>query len=488
MKLNSKSILAVVLLTLGLLLLLLMLVLAEKLLSIWHYLQQAPVWFWLLYALAIMIVALLPLWMWFKWTRPKNQSEKKPKIIDEAGLQQALETAQSRGIDITSAQQELDELQRRRQNKRFYICLFGGASSGKSSFIQALIPTAHTEIDVIKGTTLEVLRYQHENLEVTDLPGFDAIEQDHLSRLALAESRRAHVVIFMLSGDFSRSEMMFFESLKDWHKPMVIALNKSDRYQLEELQQIKQAIADKTEHKYPVVAISTGGFDTVIRKQPDGRQLTETITRQPDIAPLIRAVKRVIAEDSESLHRFRDAGMLMLAERTLTEATAEHNKLAAMRTIERHSRRAMVGAMASIAPGSDIIIQGAIGSQMVKELCQIYKVPIKQLQVDEILRAAGSKLKTSTSMVLAVAGNAFKSFPGLGTAAGGLLHAVAYGLIFNALGRAVLTTINETGRLDSEQTKQIFEDNLLGSSDKMAKNLAQMALAVKAKKSSQNSD
>ncbi|KAA3638477.1 MAG: hypothetical protein DWP95_12580, partial [Proteobacteria bacterium] len=223
MKLNSKSLLAVALVLIGLLLLLLLLVLAEKLLSIWHYLQQAPLWFWLLYGLAIVVVATLPLWLWFKWTRSKNEQHSKPVVVDEAGLKQAVETAQQRGVDTSAAQQELDELQRRRQNKRFYVCLFGSASSGKSSFIQALIPHAQTEIDVIKGTTLEVLRYQYEALEITDLPGFDAINQEQLRQLAVAESQRAHVVVFMLNSDCSRSEMAFCQSLQKWRKPMVIA-------------------------------------------------------------------------------------------------------------------------------------------------------------------------------------------------------------------------------------------------------------------------
>lgn len=484
MKLNSKSLLAAVLLVIGLVLLLLLLVLAEKLLSIWHYLQQAPLWFWMLYGLAIVVVAALPLWLWFKWAVPKDPQNKKPQVVDEPGLQQALEAAEQRGVDTSQARQELDELARRRDNQRFYICLLGQASSGKSSFVQALMPEARTDIDVIKGTTLEVLRYQYESLEITDLPGFDAVQQEQLAQLAVTEGQRAHVVVFILNSDFTRTEMDFFQALKKWHKPMVIALNKSDRYSEQELARVKQAISAKVDARYPVVSISTGGHETVIKTRPDGRQVTETVPRTVDIEPLIQALQQVLKDNADSLHRFRDAGLLMLAEQKLSAATAEHNETVALRTIERHSKRAMVGAMASIAPGSDIIIQGAIGSQMLKELCQIYQVPVKQLQIDDVLRAAGSKLKTSTSMVLAVSGNALKSFPGLGTITGGLLHAVAYGLIFNALGRAVMTTLTETGRLDTEQTKLTFEDNLLGSSDKMAKNLAQMALAVKAKKTS----
>jgi type VI protein secretion system component VasK len=165
-------------LVIGLVLLLLLLVLAEKLLSIWHYLQQAPLWFWMLYGLAIVVVAALPLWLWFKWAGPKDPQNKKPQVVDEPGLQQALEAAEQRGVDTSQARQELDELARRRDNQRFYICLLGQASSGKSSFVQALMPEARTDIDVIKGTTLEVLRYQYENLEITDLPGFDAVQQE----------------------------------------------------------------------------------------------------------------------------------------------------------------------------------------------------------------------------------------------------------------------------------------------------------------------
>lgn len=488
MKFNSKTLLAVVLLAFGLLLLLLLLVLAEKLLSIWHYLQQAPLWLLVVYVMLLMAAALIPVWLWLKLTRPSGHAKPRQPVVDETSLNEAIQTAAQRGVDIAPVQAELDELHRRRGNQLFYISLFGHASSGKSSLVQALIPAAETSVDVVKGTTVEVLRYRHEQLEITDLPGFDAIDQAELAEMAMEESQRAHVVVFLLSSDFSRTEMGLFKMLQDWRKPMVIALNKSDQYSQAELSQLQQAINAKTKHEYPVVIINTGGSQTVIKKLKEGSQQTQVVLQKPDIKPLLKAIEQVVKADAESLHRFRDAGILLLADQKLKQANEAHNRLMAERTIERHTKRAMVGAMASIAPGSDIIIQGAIGSQMVKELCQLYEVPVKQLQIDEILRSAGGKLKTSTSMILAVAGNAFKAFPGVGTAAGGLLHAVAYGLIFNALGRAVMITVTTTGELDAAQTKRTFEDNLLGPSEQMAKNLAQMALSIRQQKKSLPND
>ena len=52
-----------------------------------------------------------------------------------------------------------------------------------------------------------------------------------------------------------------------------------------------------------------------------------------------------------------------------------------------------------------------------------------------------------TAHLLAVAGNALKAFPGVGTIAGGLTHAVAYGLIFDALGNGLRSSLDEGGAL-----------------------------------------
>ena len=46
-------------------------------------------------------------------------------------------------------------------------------------------------------------------------------------------------------------------------------------------------------------------------------------------------------------------------------------------------------------------------------------------------------------MVVAVIGNGLKAFPGLGTLSGGALHAIAYGLLFDRLGHALLESLEQ---------------------------------------------
>ncbi len=484
MKLNSKSLLAIIFTVLGLFALVMVLILAEKLLAIWDYLQSAPLWVTVMYAALIVVVTSIPVWLFVKLTRPKVKTEPQVQVLDEQSLEQAIQQEQLRGVDTQAADAEMLELRERRSSGQFHISLFGSASTGKTSLIQSLIPDAHVKTDVVKGTTIAAQHHSYGQLEITDLPGFDAVGQDELTQLALEESQRAHVVVFLLNTDLARSEMLLFEKLNEWHKPMVLALNKVDVYSNEQLQQITAAIEQKTRQLFPVVMINTGGFQEVVVEQADGSQQHRTQAVQPNIKPLIDAIEQVVSDNPEALHRFRDAGILMLAEQKLNAASREHNQTVAAETIDRHTKRAIVGALASVAPGSDLVIQGTIGTQLVRELCQLYDVQVNQLQVDEVLKSAGGKLRTSTSLVLAVAGNALKAFPGVGTAAGGIMHAVAYGMIFNSLGKAVLTSVSTQGRLDTEQTKQTFEENLLGSSKELAKDLAKMALRLSREKSS----
>jgi hypothetical protein len=58
-------------------------------------------------------------------------------------------------------------------------------------------------------------------------------------------------------------------------------------------------------------------------------------------------------------------------------------------------------------------------------------------------------VRNTTAIVLAIAGNALKAFPGLGTLGGGMLHAVAYGLVFDSVGRALADTLRERSALDA---------------------------------------
>jgi hypothetical protein len=481
LKFNSKSIFSVVLSIVAIALLLLVLLVTEKLLSIWHYLQEAPLWVSFIYATGIMLVAIFVFYLYWAFIRSKPKQQQNLRPIDESTLRDSMSQQAQRGVDVSEANLELQELDKRRGQENFYIALYGTVSSGKSSFIQALLPEQNIKTNVLSGTTKHIEMYQYKNLAIIDLPGLDDADDfdAEIEQLAIEETLRAHVVVFLTDSDLTQTEMRVITKLRNTKKPMVIALNKSDRYADEEQTQLLKALENKTEKRYPVALISTGGLENIVYQDAQGIQHKKIQKRETNIQPLLDSIEQVVANNPEILHRFRDVSMLMLAQKKLNTAQDLFNREQAENCIKSYTKKAVFGAMASVAPGSDLVIQGTLATKMVQSICQLYDISPKAMEIDQVIRMTGGKLKTSVSLILAVAGNALKSFPGLGTAAGGITHAVSYGMIFNALGNAVLESVTSLGTLDAQATQQKFEENLLGPAQNLAKDLAKMALKIK---------
>jgi uncharacterized protein len=264
-------------------------------------------------------------------------------------------------------------------------------------------------------------------------------------------------------------------------KPCVVALNKADRFRAEELDMLLGRLRGLVGEaaRVDVVAVQAGGQREAVRMLPDGSQEVVVRALPPRVDELGRALQRYLDEDPQVLERLRDTSVFVLVARRLDEAEQRHRRERAEVLTTKYSRRAMVGAMAAITPGSDLVIQGYLGVSFIRELAKLYDVPVRRIDADHLLGMVQKRVARSTTIMLAVAGNALKAFPGLGTLAGGVAHAVAYGMIFEALGKAVAASLASRGDLRPAQAAQAFEENLSENLEARARRFARLALELK---------
>lgn len=451
-------------------------------LSVWERLQAWPDWVRI--GLALLLLALLALAGWGIWRLLRPHPARAPRAapIDRAALEARIERAGSAVPEAAQARSELGELDRRRAQGTVQACLFGQVSTGKSSLLRALAPEAAPAIGAVGGTTVEVKRYRGQlpdgrTLEIADVPGsFEADDADHLA-LARAEAARSHAVVYVVDADLTRAQRRELDALAGFGRPLVLVLNKADRYTHAERQallaRLRQSAAD---HGAAVVSTTAAHSEEALREYPDGRRETVTRERPAQVDELARALSRIAALGAQALEPGREAALFSHIDEQLAEGERRERETRSQQAIERYTRRAVIGALAAIAPGTDLVIQGALATALTRELCQIHGLRAREVDVDELLARAGGLLRTGSSVTLAVVGNALKAFPGLGTLGGGLMHAVAYGLIFDSLGHALADTLAHTRALDRDATLSAFRQRLAAPSAERLLALARMAL------------
>ncbi|MFA7542606.1 MAG: GTPase, partial [Lysobacterales bacterium] len=406
-------------------------------LSVWERLQGMPAGFRYLYAALLAVAGLAVTGLGWRLMRKKRV---RPLPPAPAPTRESLRGRAGGFVEDGlqfQVEQELAELDRRNSDERIQVAVFGAVNAGKSALIRALAPEADTGSDVIAGTTRLVSHHQGRLadgrvLVLADVPGTQ--EDAGREQLAREEVLRAHFVLYVCAADLSRPEAAEVAWLNDFGKPFVLVLNQADRYDDSELAQLRQRLHERT--GVEVIAASAGGGEQVLLVQ-DGHERLAWQEREADVERLRQRLARHLRGPVERWQPARESAVLRGLDQRVGRHEAEDRARRADAVVVKYTRRAVVGALAAVAPGSDLVIQGALGTALVRELAGIYEVPVRQIDVDALIDRIGSTLRTSTAVVLAIAGNAAKAFPGVGTIGGGLAHAVAYGLIFDSLGRAV---------------------------------------------------
>ncbi|MEW8507930.1 MAG: Era-like GTP-binding protein [Candidatus Thiodiazotropha sp.] len=477
-----RLILLVALLFLALLALLLVLQLTESALSVWQILDQLSPVLLVVYVIGLFGFALLvALLSWFLLRKPKRKKAD-PKLgpslpRDREAFAEALADANAKGVDTSAATKELQELERRRDQLTFYVVFFGTVSAGKSALIKALTGVEGIEIDVRAGTTRDIAHYRYGDavdLRLTDAPGILDINPEHV-RIAREEARRAHLVIYVCEGELTRDQYRELVELQSLERPLILALNKQDRYSDQDL----EAILNRLRETLPgieVVPVQAGGKEEIIRIDASGGERREERDREARVDGLMTAIERRIEMERERLDAQRDESLVRLGGEKLHLATQAHRRKQGEKLVREYTGKAMLGAVAAVSPGTDVLIQGYLGVKMVKTLAALYEVKAKQVDVEHFIDLASQNLGKRMTLVLAMSGNVLKAFPGVGTVTGGLMHAVAYGLIFEGLGKAVLKTLEESGALQTHQALDYFEEVMSGDLEGRAKYFARLAV------------
>ncbi len=184
------------------------------------------------------------------------------------------------------------------QQNQIHIAVFGRVSVGKSALLNALLGQPRFTVSPLHGETQTATPVSWDAFQqvtqaavvLIDTPGINEVAGQDRERLAQRVAALSDVVLFVVDGDLTHSELQALRQVADGGRRVLLVLNKVDRYTADERERLVHTLKARTVGwigPQDVVQVAARPSDlVVIDITSQGREREQRITPKPDIAAL----------------------------------------------------------------------------------------------------------------------------------------------------------------------------------------------------------
>jgi GTP-binding protein Era len=345
--------------------------------------------------------AALPNWPWTKShapTEPEGDGgndhltlarESLRELIDDSRLPAGVRD--SLAHDYEAVQGMLEKL----EHGHLHLAVFGRVSTGKSSLLNALIGNDAFAVSPLHGETRHSSMQPWNEVEaggvfLIDTPGLDEAGGESREQLAKEVAGRSDLVIFVLDGDITDTELSSLRTLLAQGRPVLIALNKSDLYTQNELEELLRSVREKTqgivEAEHVIAAAAQPRPQTVIEVDANGNETSASREREPDISVLRLRLWEILDAEGKTLAALNAS--LFAAD--LSDQVGRRILAARRELGDKLVRTYCVAKGVAVAfnpiPVADLFAAAFIDIGMVVHLSRVYDLPLSQKEAGSLVR------------------------------------------------------------------------------------------------------
>ncbi|SFN11560.1 GTP-binding protein [Dokdonella immobilis] len=301
---------------------------------------------------------------------------------------------------------QLEAMLGRLERGELHLAVFGRVSVGKSALANSLLGETAFEVGVLHGTTRTASPRPWQvvagsGVHLIDTPGIDELDGEAREQLAHEVAGISDLVVFVVDGDMTTRERDALGLLAATERPLLIALNKADRYDSEELERLLKRLREHAAglvRAEDVVAVSA--MPPPLKRvslDADGREQVEMIRQAPNIDALRDRLTDVLAREGRTLSALNAS---LFAGR-LTDAVARRIVVArrelAAKVIRQYCLAKSIAVALNPIPVADLLAAGALDAALVMHLARVYGLPITR-------REAGGLIGTICAQLAALMG------------------------------------------------------------------------------------
>ena len=299
--------------------------------------------------------------------------------------------------DFSQVQAMLDKI----EHGHIHIAVLGRVSVGKSSVLNALIGEQRFSTSALHGETKhnEMAHWNEQesgSLFLIDTPGINEIDGEARERMAHEVSQRSDLVLFVIDGDMTDSEYEALQQLAQEHRPLLLVLNKCDRYTSVQRTELRDSLLARLGNLIPVENLVEVAADPpariVISIDTEGMETETERPSSPDITVLKERIWEILEAEGKTLAAL-NASLFAgdLSDKVGMRVLAARSQLGE-KVIRSYSLVKGLAVAINPVPVADLAAAIAVDISMIVHLSNVYGMPMTRSQSGTLIKAISGQL------------------------------------------------------------------------------------------------
>ncbi len=282
-----------------------------------------------------------------------------------------------------------------------HIAVFGRVSVGKSALLNALLGEDRFSVSPLHGETRHSDMAAWREIEVggvylIDTPGINEVSGEERERMAREVAGRADLVLFVVDGDLTATELDAIESLLQRDRPLLLALNKADRYTSEELelllQSLREKLSGKISQRYIVPVAARPAERLYLQTDEAGREREVRRTPPPQLQDLTARLWQLIEKEGMTLSALNASLFAGQLSDQVAGRIVEVRRQVAERVINGYCLGKGMAVAVNPIPVADLVAALAMDASMVVHLARVYGMSLSRGEAGELIRTIGAQM------------------------------------------------------------------------------------------------
>ncbi|HEV7122137.1 MAG TPA: GTP-binding protein [Rhodanobacter sp.] len=295
----------------------------------------------------------------------------------------------------------IESMLARLDHGELHVAVFGRVSTGKSALGNALLGRVAFQVGVLHGTTTEAEQAtldeaRHDGLVLIDTPGINELDGDARERLAFEVAEVSDLVVFVCDGDLTREELDALKALAATQRPLLLALNKADRYSVDELAdllvQLRRHVLGLVREDNVLAVAARPAPRRVFEIDARGQEQELAQAGTPDVAALRERLLAIAAHEGKSLSAI-NAGLYagQLTDQVSARIARTRQKVAA-KLIHNYCIAKGVAVALNPIPVADLLAAAGLDAAMVVQLSRVYGLPLTRAESGRLVAVISGQL------------------------------------------------------------------------------------------------